>query len=145
MKTIQLRLYKGKELLYDKKGEVKNENQSIKLTDGVEWTNYLKYIRTQQLCKVELLSVIERKEPLVDKDGKVTQKFDPEPVADTSLWKKQLLDACEGVLECEILINSDEPLDSEKTEREVLKAKADEIGISYAKNISTAKLAELLK
>jgi len=126
MKTIQLKLYKGKELLYDKNGNVKNENQPLKLTDGVEWLNYLKYIKAQQLCKVELIGVFEANEP----------------VKDVSFWVNQLQVACNDGLECEILVKSEQ--NEPKTDREVLKAQATAKGISFAKNISTPELEKLV-
>lgn len=132
MKTIQLRLYKGKELLYSKTGEPRNENQTIKLTDGVEWVNYLKYIKAQQLCKVELLSVTQGKEP----------------VKDISLYTDQLMAACKGGPECEILVKDAIKAESksadDKALRDELKAKAAAKGIEYPRNISTPDLEKLV-
>lgn len=134
MRTISLRTYRGKELLYNKNGEPKNETQVTKITDGTEWLNFLKYIKAQQLCKVELINVTEK----------------GVPVKDTALLESQLLAACKDGLECEILLPKEakeevkESKDDAKAYRESLKAKAIEKGIEFAKNISTPDLEKLV-
>lgn len=129
MKTIKLRLYRGKELLYNSSGKVTNENQTIKLSDGNEWLNFLKYIKAQGFCQVDLISVTEK--------GK--------EVSDTSLHLSQLTEACEPaikVVEISEKQTKKEPVDDKNSIREALKKEADELGISYAKNISVEKLQE---
>lgn len=132
MKTIKLQLYKGKKLLYNKFGKVENEHQIIKISDGAEWFNYLKYIKAQGLCQVDFISVTE--------NGK--------EVKDVSLWVKQLKEACEPVIEVVLpelpKEKKEDVQDDKKVIREALKAKLDELKISYPKTASNEKLQELI-
>ena len=143
MVTLKLRLYRGKELSYNKNGQIKNENQTMKISDGLEWLNYLRYIKAQGLCKVDLLSVTK----------------DEVSVSDISLWEKQLREACADQVEVEVIketiklgnveFNAEELTEgSSKTAdelkkefRESLKKRAE--GLTYQKNISNEKLEEL--
>lgn len=64
-KIVKLRIYRGTEILKNLKGEVKNENQSIKLKyNSKEWHNFLKKMTTNGygIAKVEgLLEEVETK------------------------------------------------------------------------------------
>lgn len=141
MKTIKLKLYRGKELSYDKTGKIKNEQQVIKLSDGVEWFNYLKYIKAQGLCQVDFISVIE--------NGK--------EINDCSIWIDQLKEACKPTIE--VIVNESINIDitesaghthqltaslDKKAVREILKSKADSLNITYAKTASNEKIQELI-
>lgn len=61
--TISIRVYKGKQMSFDAKGNVLNDNQSIKYVhDTVEWQNFLKNITANGYCNVEVESakIIEK-------------------------------------------------------------------------------------
>lgn len=141
MKTIKLQLYRGKELSYDKTGKVKNEQQVIKLSDGIEWFNYLKYIKAQGLCQVDFISVIENSKE----------------IKDISVWANQLKEACTPAIEVVVVESiSIDATDSnghtqqlsttmdKKTLRELLKSKAESLNITYAKTASNEKIQELI-
>lgn len=56
--TISVRVYKGKQMSFDAKGNAQNDNQSIKYVhDTVEWANFLKNISANGYCKVDVESV----------------------------------------------------------------------------------------
>lgn len=61
--VIKLRVYKGNEMSYDANQKPKNENQLVTLVhDTVEWKNFLKNIKANQYCKIDIESAL-----LVDK------------------------------------------------------------------------------
>ena len=56
--VVTLRVYRGRTLSFDENGTVQNENQSVKLThDTVEWKNFMKSLRANGYCKVEVEKV----------------------------------------------------------------------------------------
>lgn len=60
-RIVHLRVYRGREINYDKNGKVKNENHLIKSTeDSVEFNNVLKYISQSGYCKVEVEKVFKK-------------------------------------------------------------------------------------
>ena len=83
MRIIKLTLYRGRTLLFNEDGKVQNENQSIKIADGLEWLNYIKLIQSQGFCKVILESVS-------DVDSKSVKPVDKDYY---EMIKKQLVDA----------------------------------------------------
>lgn len=59
--TVDLRIYKGKEILLKADGKtVQNENQSLKLTYGdTQWAKHLANLPKLGICKVEVSGVYE--------------------------------------------------------------------------------------
>jgi hypothetical protein len=147
MRVIKLKLYRGKKLLFNEQGEVENINQSIKLTDGSEWLNYLSLIKAQMLCKVTLESVMEVK------------GTDVKPVDDETynLIKSQLIDACKPTLpgeketiRVEIVEKEDvkaekvekpQATDDEKARKAEIRAKLKDAGVKF----SPASTLEMLE
>lgn len=55
-KTVQLRIYKGKEILLKADGKTPaNENQKLTLTyDDTQWKNHLNNLKKTGICKIEI-------------------------------------------------------------------------------------------
>lgn len=72
---VHLRVYRGGDLNYTADGKIKNENQSVKIThDTVEWSNFLRHLKSNQYGKVEVEKVLD---PL-----KMNEKTELEPISD---------------------------------------------------------------
>lgn len=62
-KVVWLRIYLGREILKKQNGEIQNENQLVKLVYGtLEWKNYLKGMKSNPFCKVEVEKVFQQNE-----------------------------------------------------------------------------------
>jgi len=59
MKVVTLRVYRGQKMSYEADGSVQNENQLIKLNEGLEFDKFEKLIGAQGYCKVDLVDVKE--------------------------------------------------------------------------------------
>jgi len=54
-KTVQLRIYKGKEVLLKQDGSPANENQKLTLTyDDTQWKNHLNNLKKTGICKIKI-------------------------------------------------------------------------------------------
>ena len=93
--TVDLRIYKGKELLYKGDGSVQNENQSLKLTYGdTQWAKHLANLPKLGICKVEVSNVyegeskIETPQNIIDEVSKVLQLKETELTAEQKQIKE---------------------------------------------------------
>lgn len=125
MKTVHLKLFKGKELTYNKHGEATNENHLIKLSDGKEWFNFLQFVNVQSYVRIDFIKVIDENKKEVNAD----------------LWIGQLKEKVVGNIELNFPKKED-PIDNE---REQLKKRADEMGLKYPKAIGNDKLRKLIE
>jgi hypothetical protein len=67
METIKIRVFRGERKSFDANGKVLNENWTITLNGEREFTKYLKYIKAQGFCDVELESVqVKRGDSMTD-------------------------------------------------------------------------------
>jgi len=63
-KVVHLRMYLGREILKRENGDISNPNQKVSLIyETLEWNNYLKNIKNEGICKLEV-------EKLFEHDGK---------------------------------------------------------------------------
>lgn len=58
--VVHLRTYQGRELNYDSNKEIKNPMSVVKIRHNtVEWSNFMKWLRVNGYCKVEVARVID--------------------------------------------------------------------------------------
>lgn len=56
--TVRLRVYRGKKMSFNEHGQAQNENHTVTLVhDTLEWSNFMKYLRPNGYCKVEVEDV----------------------------------------------------------------------------------------
>lgn len=95
-KVVWLQIYKGSKVLYNENGKVENENQNVKLIyETLEWTNFLKAIRYNPYCKVEVIKVLQ---PTKDENNKIEYK----EIEISESIKKEVLIAHKGDVEVKL-------------------------------------------
>lgn len=135
--VVTLRVYRGRTLSFDENGIVQNENQSVKLThDTVEWKNFMKNLRANGYCKVEVEKValvkttnkpdegFKSTQTVIDKteianEVKKAYEIPQKPLTPQEQKIKELEEKLEA------LISSKEPkkvesTDEDKTEKQIL-------------------------
>jgi hypothetical protein len=146
-------LFRGKELSFNKLGKPTNENQTINLSDGVEWLNFLKLIKAQLFCQIEFIHAL-------NDNGNV--------IEDASFWIDQLTEAVKltpeekGIIPIELVLPKEEIReDSKKIEsqkevklpigtsdkkaiREALKDRAKAVGYKIPAAISNENLEKAI-
>lgn len=76
--VVHLRVYRGRELTYNKNGNVTTENWVIKEVYGIpEWYNTLKMLRPNGFCEVEVEKVTQQQE-----DGRYVETHDFTKIAE---------------------------------------------------------------
>jgi len=60
--TIELKIFKGKEINYDASGKIKNVQQKLTLTHGdLQYPKHLANIKNLGICKVEVVAMYDHK------------------------------------------------------------------------------------
>lgn len=86
--TIKLRVYRGSEINYDAKGNVRNENQLVTLQHNtVEWRTYLKNIKLHGYCDIKVDSIYVNGEKVTD---------------GSEVYEKEVHDAFKGKIEVKL-------------------------------------------